>query len=252
MSIKSPRPLADCIFELAQSAFPDGGIYVEAGAHDGVAQSNTILLSKNQWSGILIEPSPSTFEKLMLNRPNDLIANVALVGSDNITTIKGTFGEGSLMSSADVELMLRTPKEKKSFTSKLIGRIPNNRVTKRLHQSSLATIEVPAKTLDKVLSENQIQRIDILILDVEGFELEALRGFGFHPKPRVVIIETRYKIAAEISNLMLSKGFILCGNFSNFSKEFSSSFSEDHQDFVWVSKDDLNTMRAVSEIELYL
>jgi hypothetical protein len=67
-----------------------------------------------------------------------------------------------------------------------------------------------------------------------------------------VIIETRYKIAAEISNLMLSKGFILCGNFSNFSKEFSSSFSEDHQDFVWVSKDDLNTMRAVSEIELYL
>jgi FkbM family methyltransferase len=252
MSIRSPRPLADCIFELAQSAFPDGGIYVEAGAHDGVAQSNTLLLSKNRWSGILIEPSPSTFEKLMLNRPNDLIANVALVGSDNITTIKGTFGEGSLMSSADVELMLRTPKEKKSFTSKLIGRIPNNQVTKRLHQSSLATIEVPAKTLDKVLSENQIQRIDILILDVEGFELEALRGFGFHPKPRVVIIETRYKIAAEISNLMLSKGFILCGNFSNFSKEFSSSFSEDHQDFVWVSQDDLNTMRAVSEIELYL
>lgn len=249
---KEPRPLADCIYRLAQSAFPDGGIYVEAGAHDGVAHSNTLLLSKILWSGILIEPSPMSFEKLMLNRPHDILVNVALVGSENVTTIKGTFGEGSLMSSADEELMLRTPKENRSFIGRIIHRIPNNRITTRLRQSSLETIEVPAKTLDKVLDENQILRIDILILDVEGFELEVLRGFGFHPKPRVVIIETRYKIAAEISILMLSKGFVLCGNFSNFSKEISSTFTEDHQDFVWVSKDDLNTMMAVSQIDLYL
>jgi FkbM family methyltransferase len=252
MTDGSPRPLADCILQLAQIAFPDGGIYLEAGAHDGVAQSNTLLLSKNRWTGILVEPSPITFEKLMLNRPKDLLVNVALVGSGNVTTIRGTFGEGSLMSSADEELMLRTPKEKKTFIAKLIDRIPNNRITKNLRKSSLATIEVPAKTLDKVLGENNIQRIDILILDVEGFELDALRGFRFHPKPRVVIIETRYKMAAEISNLMLSKGFILCGNFSNFSKEISSSFTEDHQDFVWVSKDDLSTIEAVSEVELFL
>jgi len=252
MTYKSPRPLADCIFRLAKVAFPDGGFYVEAGAHDGVAHSNTLLLRKIQWSGLLIEPSPISFEKLKLNRPDDLLVNVALVGSDSLTTVLGTFGEGSLMSSADEELMLRTPKENRSFIGKVIHRIPNNRITKLLRQSSLEKIEVPAKTLNKVLDENQIQRIDMLILDVEGFELNALRGFGFYPKPRIVIIETRYKLAAEISILMLSKGFILCGNFSNFSKEISSSFTEDHQDFVWVSKDDLNTMKAVSEIELYL
>lgn len=247
-----PRPLADCILQLAKKAFPEGGVYVEAGAHDGMSQSNTLLLNKFQWSGILIEPSPVSFEKLKLNRPNEMLANVALVGSDGMTMIRGTFGEGSLMSSADSELMSRTPKEKRNIIAELIHLFPNNRIATYLRNSSLVTIQVPAKTLDKVLHEYQLKRIDILVLDVEGFELEALRGFGFNPKPRVVIIETRYKIAAEISNLLLSKGFVLCGNFSNFSKEISSSFTEDHQDFVWVSKDDLSMIKAVSEIELFL
>ncbi len=252
MVIKQPRPLADCILQLAQRAFPNGGVYVEAGAHDGVSQSNTLLLNDNQWTGLLIEPSPISYEKLKLNRPNELLANVALVASEDITTISGTFGEGSLMSSANAELMSRTPKEKRSFIGKLIHLLPSNRILKGFRNISLEAIKVPAKTLDKILDEYHMERIEILILDVEGFELEALRGFGFSPKPRVVIIETRYKIAAEISNLMLSEGFILCGNFSNFSKENSSTFSEDHQDFVWVSKDDLNTIKAVSEIELFL
>jgi FkbM family methyltransferase len=251
MESKPPRPLADCILQLAQKAFPNGGVYVEAGAHDGVSQSNTLLLNNIQWSGLLIEPSPISFEKLKFNRPNDMLANVALVGSDGITMIRGTFGEGSLMSSADVELMSRTPKEKRSYIAELIHRFPNNRISKGLRNTSLVTTQVPAKTFDMVLHEYKVTKIDILILDVEGFELEALRGFGFHPKPRVVIIETQYKIAAEISNLMLSKGFVLCGNFSNFSKEISPTFTEDRQDYVWVSRDDLNTIKAISEIELF-
>ena len=249
---KSPRPLADCILQLAQKAFPNGGVYVEAGAHDGVSQSNTLLLNNIQWSGLLIEPSPISFEKLKLNRPNEKLANVALVGSDEITTIRGTFGEGSLMSSADAEIMTRTPRKRRNLLAELISFFPSNRITKCLRNSSLVTIQVPARTLSKVLDDYSINKIDILILDVEGFELEALRGFGFNPKPRVVIIETRYKIAAEINNLMLAKGFVLCGNFSNFSKEISITFSEDHQDFVWVSGDDISTIKAISEVDLFL
>lgn len=247
MSARSPRPLAELVRELALSAFPDGGVYIEAGAHDGVSHSNTLSLNKNLWSGILIEPSPISFEKLKMNRPNDLLANVALVGSDDIAMIRGTFGQGSLMSSADADLMSRTPRVRTSFIGRMINLIPQ-----RLLSFHVATIEVPATTLDKLLDENQIQSVDIFILDVEGFEMEVLRGFGFNPKPRVVIIETRYKFAAEINNLMLSKGYILCGNFSNFSKEISSTFTEDHQDFVWVSKDDFNTIQAVLDVELYL
>ena len=175
-----------------------------------------------------------------------MLANFALVGSENIATIQGTFCEGSLMSSADPELMSRTPRAKKSF----IGAIFIS-ITQGLLDSSPATIEVSAKTIDKLLEENQISGIDNFILDVEGFEIEALRGFGFNPKPRVMIIETRYKDAAEINNFMLSKGYILCANFSNFSKEISSTFTEDHQDFVWVSSKDHEIIKVVLDMELF-
>jgi FkbM family methyltransferase len=252
MNRKLPRPLAECVYQLASEAFPEGGVYIEAGAHDGIAHSNTLLLNTNKWSGILIEPSPISFALLQKNRPNEKLVNAALVRGDDVTMVRGTFGEGSLMSSADAELMARTPKEKRSIIAELIHRFPDNRIAKCLRNSSLVTIQVPAKTLDKVIQEFQLRHIDILVLDVEGFELEALLGFGFNPKPRVVIIETRYKLAAEINNLMLSKEFILCGNFSNFSKEISSGFTEDHQDYVWVCKDDLSTIKAVSKVELFL
>ena len=58
------------------------GFFVELGAHDGETQSNTKFfeLFKN-WKGILIEPNPMCFEKLLKNR-NALGYNFAAVGDD--------------------------------------------------------------------------------------------------------------------------------------------------------------------------
>ena len=58
------------------------GFFVELGAHDGETQSNTKFfeLFKN-WKGILIEPNPESFAKLLKNR-NALCYNFAIVGND--------------------------------------------------------------------------------------------------------------------------------------------------------------------------
>ena len=46
-----------------------GGIFVEAGAHDGITYSNTYFLeSKRGWTGLCIEPHPETFIELARNR----------------------------------------------------------------------------------------------------------------------------------------------------------------------------------------
>ena len=64
MSKKLPGPLADLVLELGMKAFPGGGRYVEAGAPDGGSHRNTLSLNENQWSGLLIEPDPISFEGL--------------------------------------------------------------------------------------------------------------------------------------------------------------------------------------------
>ena len=42
-----------------------GGVYVEAGANDGIRQSNTYFLAKRRkWTGVLIEPIPRLARQL--------------------------------------------------------------------------------------------------------------------------------------------------------------------------------------------
>lgn len=52
-----------------------------------------------------------------------------------------------------------------------------------------ARITVPARTLDSYISENNIDRIDFLKIDVEGHEANVLDGFSFGVKPTFIKIE---------------------------------------------------------------
>jgi FkbM family methyltransferase len=47
------------------------GFYIEIGANDGVALSNSLLLEENGWEGVCIEPAPTEFEKLNNNRKSN-------------------------------------------------------------------------------------------------------------------------------------------------------------------------------------
>jgi FkbM family methyltransferase len=243
-----PRLLAEIVQDMAEIAFPGGGFFVEAGAHDGLTQSNTARLSAAKWSGLLVEPSPTAFRKLQENRPECILANVALVEKDNMLSLTGTFSEGSLMGSAHPDYRYRTPTLNATFFSKVAKKL---RLAVGL-KANIITIEVRAKTLDRLVQDHAIESIDILVLDIEGLELEALRGFGFRPRPRVIIIETRYELAAEINNLMLSKDYVLARNFSNFSKQVSPQFTEDLQDYVWIPNDDYATLAAVLAVEMFV
>jgi len=54
------------------------GIYLEAGALDGLKYSNSYFFEKCfNWTGILIEPSPVSFAMLQKTRPGNLLLNVA-------------------------------------------------------------------------------------------------------------------------------------------------------------------------------
>jgi hypothetical protein len=64
----------------------------------------------------------------------------------------------------------------------------------QIQQIEVGEVEVPARTLSSVLDEAGISRIDLLSLDVEGFELQALSGLdlGRH-RPRYMLIEARFR-----------------------------------------------------------
>ena len=49
------------------------GIFIDVGAHDGVSFNNTLYFKKtHNWLGINIEPIKTVYDKLVINRPNDI------------------------------------------------------------------------------------------------------------------------------------------------------------------------------------
>ena len=138
------------------------GFFIEAGANDGLTQSNTMYLEfyKN-WKGILIEPIPDVYEKCGNNRsPETIIVNAALVSN--------YYKQGTIK-------MLHTP-ECRGMLSSVDDATGRDLIERRSKEKPISVI-VPAMTLNNIInSEAQNKDIDILILDVEGYELNALEG----------------------------------------------------------------------------
>ena len=191
------------------------GFFIELGANNGLLQSNTAFLEKNRnWTGILIEPNVKNFELCKINRPNSKCYNYACVSNDfNDEYIYGDF---QLPENDNISLM-----------SSING--------KRLNNDTL--IKVPANTLTKILDKENITNIDLLSLDVEGYEEFVLRGLDLIKyRPTYLLIEI-YNVSFEkICNYLKENKYNLICNFSGYNKQNNSNWDGTHNDYLFKSE----------------
>lgn len=156
------------------------GFFVEAGANDGYEQSNTYALARLRgWRGILIEPIPVLHAEAVKERPESAVLNCALV-REGFAEPTVSLRHGGLMSvvagthgseEADREWV------KPAFDLGLLDEY---------------IVDVPARTLDDILVEAGDPSVDLLSLDVEGYETEVLRGLDLARRgPKLMLIEIR-------------------------------------------------------------
>ena len=158
---------------------PDSGIFIEAGANDGLNQSNTLFLARvRSWQGILVEPVPRLFERCKKNRTESFCVNAALVSPEE---------SGSRIELIDVDLMTSVRQSKNfSFDE---AHIKSAEIVQGISRNS---VSAPGKTLSEIITESGHSKIDFLSLDVEGFELEALKGLTYEEHfPIFILIETK-------------------------------------------------------------
>ena len=175
----------------------EGGTFLEAGAHDGYTQSNTYFLERHRgWSGVLVEAIPELHAKAAARRPRSQVVHAALVGPEHThDTVAMAFGD--LMS------QLGTDEGHAAGGLANAGRAGY-------------TVEVPARTLTQILDAAKIGHLDLLALDIEGHELNALRGLELDrirvdhlviemldlPRQRPAfdaLLGSRYRFAGELS-----------------------------------------------------
>lgn len=158
------------------------GIFIEAGGNDGISQSNTLYFERyHQWRGILIEGIPDLASKCLTNRPRAWVENCALVPFGFCDpTISMTYC--NLMSV--VEGAMKTAEEEAEHIA----------TGEKVQQLERYRVDVRTKTLSAVIESYGAPKIDLLSLDVEGFELQVLQGLDLERHaPTWMLIEARYR-----------------------------------------------------------
>jgi FkbM family methyltransferase len=157
-----------------------GGVFLEVGANNGYKQSNTYYYEKmKNWKGILIEPIPSLFKECVKLRKDSQVFNFICSTPEDSGTMK-TIRYADLMSQVSGSLD-DIQAENKHIQSGL--------KIQDIDQSF--EVEVPCSTLSEVIEKSNFDEIDFISIDVEGFELQVLKGLDLERHaPKYMLVET--------------------------------------------------------------
>jgi FkbM family methyltransferase len=162
--VKAPSLAIDREMRLVDAFFSsDKGYFVEVGANNPYG-SQTWLLEQSGWTGVLIEPLPDLAAELRATR-KARVFSVACSSPEN----------------AGRELPFHVAGPHSSLDRK---RMAPGAVVEKI-------INVPIRTLDSILGEaGSPTRLDFLSIDVEGHEIEVLRGLDIARwRPRLILLE---------------------------------------------------------------
>jgi len=141
------------------------GYFVEVGAHHPSFLSQSLLLERNGWRGVLIEPLPNFCDLLREQRPRSRVVQAACGSPARRGIRKFYVSKDKALSSLDKNL---------------------------IHPQAVydGDFEIEVRTLDDILAESGEAHIDFLSIDVEGNELDVLHGFSLGSKrPGLIIVE---------------------------------------------------------------
>lgn len=161
----------------------DNGFFVELGANDGIKQSNTLFFERERgWRGILIEPIVHNFIKCKKNRSSEnSLVSAACVSFDYDKPYVNLTYSNLMTTPSGLESDIDNPAEHaKSGEVFMDG-------------DEVVEVLAPARTLSSIFDDEHAPTLmDFMSLDVEGAEIEVLKGID-HSKYRFkyLLIECR-------------------------------------------------------------
>jgi FkbM family methyltransferase len=171
------------------------GVFIDVGAHNGVAFSNTLTLERYfNWSGICIEPLPDVFDQLKQNR-KCICENIAISSTNKIESFLQVTGYAEMLSGLI-----------KNYHPDHVKRIDNE---VRDTGGSKKVINVKCNTLQSLFDKHHLTRVHYLSIDVEGSETEVLNSINFSKTfIDVIDLENNYN-NTKIIEFLASKGFFV-------------------------------------------
>lgn len=176
------------------------GTYIDIGSGHPVQGSNTYALYRQGWSGLLVDPLRSNIKLAQRMRPRD-------------TCVEG------LCSSADKPAIDFFEYETYEYSTASPQRVAE--LARRGHHVH-ATYKLPTFSLETLVRENDLFDARLLSVDVEGLDLEVLKGTSWDAfRPELVIVEEWESPPAESTAI---RGFMADLGYRFVSFNRASSF----------------------------
>lgn len=165
------------------------GFYVDVGAEHPTKLSVTKLFYDKGWNGINIEPIKQEFDLFVKERPRDINLNIGIANKEGVLAFREYEGTG-----------LSTFSEKE----KIVHLSDEEQWAK-----SYKDYYVKVEPLKAVFEKYKVHAIQILKIDVEGFEYEVIKSNDWTKfRPEVVCIEAN-KIIKDWRPYLINQSYEL-------------------------------------------
>ncbi len=190
-AIKSNAQLNQDMLCLMLLDYKTNGYCVEVGANDGLLISNTLILERAfNWKSLLIEPDPTNFAKLKLNRPLAICVNRACSSQRGVMDFTVVDVNNGVLSGL------------------------THCIDTRLKQAyPTTTIQVETDTLVDILDDNNAPIvIDFISIDTEGSEMEIIKTKNLFKRYRfkIIMIEHNFRPDRAIVRAHLKNSRYTC------------------------------------------
>jgi FkbM family methyltransferase len=180
-------------------------VFVEVGAHHLSDEVKRLAL-RRRWRGLLIEALPQNFEKLKSNY--SAVERFVCINS----AVSDQSGEMPFYFIADESIeALGLPwwlDQTGSFDRAQVARCFPAHIS-----AHIRSVLVPVDTLSNILIKNNIAKLDVLLIDAEGYDYRILSQLDFNRwLPRILIFEHNNLMdedLAKAESLLKGKGYAL-------------------------------------------
>jgi FkbM family methyltransferase len=168
--------------------------FVEIGANDGVQHDflRDHILAKG-WRGIMIEPVPYVYERLRQNYaevPGVMLENIAISDQDGTLPF--------------YHLIKPDPAETASLPDWYDGIGSFSKETILSHRNDIpdlderiVELQIPAMTFESLLRAREVDRVDLLMIDTEGYDGEIVRHLDLATRAPAVLIYEHFHLAPD-------------------------------------------------------
>ncbi len=186
------------------------GIYIDVGCHHPHLNNNTYPLYKRGWKGINLDLDYNTIDMFNFLRKKDFNKQIAISDKKEVTNLYFFHNRAA-----------------KNTLSKI-----NNKGAKEVKR-------IQTDTLNNIIENSKFRNcsIDFISIDVEGFEMNVLKGFDFKKyRPKLVVLELIQPEVKEFFDKKINN--ILNSDIYNYMlKENYKMINWIHDDLVFVPND---------------